>query len=128
MLKKTITYKDFNDVEHTEDFFFNLTKSELMEMEMSTKGGLAEAIEKSVSSKDSKSIIKIFKDLILKSYGEKDPTGKFFNKSEEISNRFANSIPYDILFMELVTDSDAAVKFFTGIIPANLDLQIAPKN
>lgn len=133
MLKKTITYVDYNGANRTEDFWFNLTKSEIMEMELTTEGGLAERIQKVVAAQDTKSIIKIFKDLILKAYGERDADGKSFNKSEEISNKFANSIPYDILFMELATDADAAAKFVNGIVPAGLeqknpDLQIAAKN
>ena len=123
MLKKSITYTDYNGVERTEDFYFNLTRSEIMEMEMSTEGGLAERIQKVVASQDTKSIIKIFKSLILKAYGEKDADAKSFNKSEELSNKFANSIPYDVLFMELATDADAAAKFVNGIVPAGLDQQ-----
>ena len=80
MLKKTITYTDYNGVERKEDFYFNLTKAELMEMEMSTEGGLAERIQKVVDTKDVPSIIKIFKDLVLKAYGEKSADGKRFIK------------------------------------------------
>ena len=80
MLKKTITYTDYNGVERKEDFYFNLTKAELMEMEMSTKGGLAEMIQRVVDSKDVPEIIKIFKELVLKAYGEKSPDGKRFIK------------------------------------------------
>ena len=82
MLKKTITYTDYNGVERKEDFYFNLTKAELMEMEMSTAGGLAETIQKIVDTKDAPSIIKIFKDLVLKAYGEKSADGKRFIKSK----------------------------------------------
>lgn len=119
MLKKTITYKDYNDVERTEDFYFNLTKAEIMEMELSTSGGLAEMIQRIVAAQDAPAIIKIFKDLVLKAYGEKSLDGKRFVKSEEITNGFAQTEAYSQLFMELATDADAAAKFINGLMPAD---------
>ena len=91
MLKKTITYTDYNSVERTEDFYFNLTKAELMEMEIGTTGGMADMIKRIVDAKDAPAIIKIFKELVLKAYGEKSADGKRFVKSEEISNGFAQT-------------------------------------
>lgn len=125
MLKKTITYTDYNNVKRTEDFYFNLSKAELMEMEMSTSGGLAEMINKIVAAQDTTAIIKIFKDLILKAYGEKSSDGKRIVKSEEISNAFAQTEAYSDLFMELATDADAAAAFVNGIVPADMAKQIA---
>ena len=124
MLKKTITYTDYNGVERTEDKYFNLSQAEVMEMEMSTAGGLVEMINGIVNAKDAPSIIKIFKELILKSYGEKSPDGKRFMKSEEISTAFAQTEAYSQLFMELAMDADAAAEFVNGIIPAD---KSAPK-
>ena len=94
MLKKTINYTDYNGMERKEDFYFNLNKAEVAEMELSTEGGLAEMIQKIVSSKDTPSIVKIFKDLILKAYGEKTPDGKRFVKSKELSDAFAQTEAY----------------------------------
>ena len=125
MLKKTITYTDYNQVERTEDFYFNLTKSEVMEMEMSTSGGMAEMIQRIIAAQDSPAIIKIFKELVLKAYGEKSPDGKRFIKSDEISTAFAQTEAYSNLFMELATDADAAAKFVNGIIPADVAQQAA---
>lgn len=121
MLKKTVTYIDYNGVERTEDFFFNLTKAELMEMEMSIAGGLIEMINKVVATKDAPVIIKIFKDLVLKAYGEKSPDGRRFIKTEEIAAAFSQTEAYSIIFMELATDADAAAKFVNGILPAAPD-------
>lgn len=123
MLKKTITYKDYNGTERTEDFYFNLTKAEVMEMEMSTSGGLAEMIENIVKAQDSPSIIKIFKNLILKAYGEKSPDGKRFMKVNDagvpLSVAFSQTEAFSILFMELATDAEAASNFVNGIIPSS---------
>ena len=122
MLKKTITYEDYNGTERTEDFYFNLTKAELMEMEMSTSGGLAEMIQNIVQAQDAPAIIKIFKDLVLKAYGEKSPDGKRFMKVNDagvpLSVAFSQTEAYSQLFMELATDADAASKFVNGIVPA----------
>lgn len=125
MLKKTITYIDYNGSERTEDFYFNLSKAEVMEMEMSTSGGLAEMITKIVAAQDAPAIIKIFKDLVLKAYGEKSPDGKRFIKSEEIATAFSQTEAYSQLFMELATDADAAAAFVNGIVPK--DIQPANK-
>ena len=120
MLKKTITYVDYNDQERTENFYFNLSKAELMEMEMSTTGGWAAMMQGIIDAKDTPSLIKMFKELILKAYGEKSADGKRFNKSPELSLAFAQTEAYSQLFMELALDAKAASEFVTGIIPAEL--------
>ena len=120
MLKKTITYTDYNGAERTEDFYFNLSKAEVMEMELSTAGGLAETIKKVVAAQDQPAIIKIFKDLILKAYGEKSLDGKRFKKNDELREEFAQTEAYSILFMELATDDKAAADFVNGIVPAEI--------
>ena len=125
MIKKTINYKDYNQVERTEDFYFNLSKAEVMEMEMSTSGGLAEMITRIVAAQDQPAIIKIFKDLILKAYGEKSPDGKRFIKSDELSIAFSQTEAYSQLFMELATDAEAASAFVNGIVPADMAKQAA---
>lgn len=125
MLKKTMTYTDYNDVERTEDFYFHLSKAELMEMEMSTSGGLADTITKIVAAQDTPSIIKIFKELILKAYGEKSPDGKRFIKSDELSTAFSQTEAYSKMFMELATDADEAAKFVNGIMPADVPRQVS---
>lgn len=120
MIKKTITFTDYNGIERTEDFYFNLTKAEVMEMEMSTTGGLAETIQKIVAAQDAPAIIKIFKNLVLKAYGEKSPDGRRFIKSDDISAAFSQTEAYSQIFMELATDADAAAKFVNGIVPADM--------
>lgn len=121
MLKKTVKYEDYNGTEREEDLYFNLTKAELMEMEMSITGGLAEMIQNIVKAQDAPAIIKIFKELILKAYGEKSADGKRFRKVDDngvpLSVAFSETEAYSQLFMELATDADKASEFINGIVP-----------
>lgn len=128
MIAKTITYIDYNNVERTEKFYFNLSNAEVMEMEMSTSGGLAEMIQRVVAAQDQPAIIKIFKDLILKAYGVKSPDGRKFVKSDELSLDFAQTEAYSQLFMELATDAEKASEFVNGIVPADMAKRIAEHN
>ena len=125
MLKKTITYKDYNGVERTEDFYFNLSKAEIMEMELSVDGGWTEMVKKVASAKDGPTIMKIFKDVIGKAYGEKSADGKYFEKSDELSRRFFQTEAYSDLFMELVTDAKKAADFMNQIVDS--DVQVDEK-
>lgn len=129
MLKKTITYKDYDGNTRTEDFYFNLTKAECMELEMSTTGGLSNTLDQIVKMQDNKKIIEVFKELILMSYGEKSPDGKHFYKSKEIRDAFSSTEAYSELFMELASDGDAATAFVTSVIPeVPEDVQARIKN
>lgn len=122
MLKQTIKYTDYNGVEREEAFWFNLNKAELMEMEMSTVGGFAEMIEKIIAAQDTPTLVKIFKEFILKAYGEKSPDGRGFMKLDEygrpLSRKFVQTEAYSELFMKLSTDAEAAAAFINGIVPA----------
>lgn len=121
MLKKTITYVDYNGMERTEDFYFNLSKAEVAEMELSVQGGFSKMLEEIIASKDNVQIVNLFKQMVLKSYGEKSPDGRRFIKSEEISQAFAQTEAYSEIFMELALNEDKAAEFVNGIMPANLD-------
>ncbi len=121
MLKKAITYTDYNGVERKEDFYFNLSKAEVMEMELGTEGGLSYMIQKIVAAQDIPSIAKIFKDLILKAYGEKSADGKRFIKNPELSEAFSQTEAYSELFMGLATNPEEAATFVNGIMPGNIE-------
>lgn len=118
MLKKTITYTNYNEEEVTEDFYFNLSKAECLEWEMTAQGSLTDQLTAIVNSKDKKKIIETFKDVIFKAYGEKTQDGKHFVKSHELSVAFSHTEAYSNLFMELATKTDAAIEFVNGIIPS----------
>lgn len=120
MLKKTITYTDFNGEEVSEDLFFHLSQAELVELEMSKDGGFAETMQKIIADENGKEIIAEFKKIVLMSYGKKSPDGKRFVKNQQLRDEFESSEAYSTLFMELVTNADSAAEFVNGIIPANL--------
>lgn len=119
MLKKTMTYTDFDGVERTEDFYFNFTQAEITEMQYSVDGGLEARLKKIVETKNQPAIIREFKKLVLDAYGEKSDDGKRFMKSQEIRDKFASTNAYSDLFMELATDAQKASDFVNAIIPKN---------
>lgn len=117
MLTKEITYTDFNGEERTEKFYFNLTKSELMEKQLTHPGGYVEYLERIIAAKDQALVVEAFRDLILEAYGEKSDDGKRFVKSKTISEGFHQTEAYSELFMSLIGNPDEAAAFVRGIIP-----------
>lgn len=131
MIMKTIKYTDYEGVERTENFFFNLTKAELITMDFEVEGGFKKKLEKIIESQSQKELIDVFKDIIFRSYGEKSPDGRRFIKSKELSEAFTQTEAYSELFMELATNTDAAEAFIKGIMPpdvANGTYAIPDKN
>ena len=120
MIKKTVTYKDFDGNERTEDFYFHLTEQELTEWELSVDGGLSGVLTRIINSKDNKKIIEVFKDLLIRSYGVKTPDGRGFIKNEEVLNDFKYTQAFSDIYMELATDDKAAADFVNGVIPESL--------
>lgn len=118
MIKKTVTYEDFNGLKRTEDFYFNLTEAELLEIQVSTGGnGVAEMMRKMIDANDMPAILAFFKDFVLRAYGEKSLDGRRFMKNDEIREGFAQTNAYPIIFMELATNDKAAAEFVNGVIP-----------
>lgn len=120
MLKKVITFTDYNGVERKEEHYFNLTKSELVKMQYSINGGYGEMVQRAIEAKDGKVIMNVIEELIDKSYGIKSLDGRRFEKSEEITKAFKQTEAYDQLFIELVTDDVKAAEFINGIRPADI--------
>lgn len=121
MLKKTITYTDYNGHQRTEDFYFNLNKAELVELELSASGGLTVMMDRIIAAEDNPTLFKIFKDLVLKAYGIKSDDGRKFIKNQEVRDDFAQTEAYSVLVMELVSDAEKAAEFFNLIIPQDSD-------
>lgn len=120
MLKKTIEYTDYNGTKRTEDFYFNLSKAEIAEMELEIPGGMTTMLQRITAAQDTPSLIKIFKDLILRSYGVKSDDGKRFIKSQQLKDEFSQTEAYSELFMELATNAEAASAFVNGILPSDV--------
>lgn len=124
MIKETRKYVDFDGVEREEDFYFNFTKAELLQMELSVKGGFHAYIEQIVKAKNETELIRLFKELLEKSYGVKSPDGRRFIKNAEVLEDFKQTEAYSDLFLELATDADKASKFVNGIFPAALQAEV----
>ena len=126
---ENVEYTDYNGVERKEDFFFNLTKAELLEMEMGIVGGFNAMVQRAIDAQDQPTLIATFKDLLLKSVGVKSADGRRFIKNDEVRADFKETEAYSILFMKYATDAEAASKFINGIVPKDLAQeaqQIAP--
>lgn len=122
MIQKTFKYTDFNGNVQEETFYFNISKAEAIEMEVSEKEGLSTALQKIVDSKDNKQILATFKDVLMRAVGEKSEDGKRFIKNDDIRDAFIQSPAYDELFMELMTDAGAGAEFIQAVLPQDLDL------
>lgn len=120
MIKWNITFTDYNDNEVSENFYFNLNKAELSDMQFRVNGAYSQFIERIVNTRDTQTIGEEFKKLILNSYGEKSDDGRRFKKSKELRDSFEQSPAYPVLYMELLSDADKAAKFVRGILPKDL--------
>ena len=125
MYQKTVTYEDYKGNTRTEDFYFNLNKAELVELELSTKGGLTVMMDRIIAAQDNATLFKIFKDLVSKSYGVLSDDGRKFVKNQEVLDDFMQTEAYSIIFSELATNAEAAAEFFNNVIPQNLAKELA---
>lgn len=131
MIKKTVTYKDYNGLERTESFYFHFNQAEILDMEMSTEGGFAERIQRIIDAKDQPSLMKIIKKFVLDAYGVKSADGKRFIKNDEVKTAFVENPAYSVIFMDLVTDDKLAAEFVNGVVPEDMKdrfAEIAAKN
>ena len=124
MLKREITYENFNGAKETDTFYFNLTRTEIVELEVSYESGLEASIQRIIDSKDVKALITEFKRIVLLAYGVRSEDGKRFVKSDKLREEFSQTAAYDALFMELATDENAAVVFIKGILPADMSKEL----
>lgn len=124
MLKREIKYEDFNGETVVDTFYFNISKPELIEMEVEYEQGLGKFLQSIIDTSDHKELIKKFKEIVLLAYGEKSDDGKYFIKSDEMKNKFSQSAAYTTLFMELAQNDNAAVIFLRGVLPQDMIGQI----
>ena len=124
MLKKTITYTDYDGMERTEDFWFNLSKTELTKLDAELPGGVLGVLRKIIDKKDRKALVDFIETLILRSYGEKTLDGKRFVKTPEMAEEFMQTPAYDELFMSILSDTDSQTSFINGVIPQSMAKEI----
>jgi len=127
MLVKKVGYTDYKGIKREDELYFNLSKAEVAEMELSHEGGLSAKIERIVATQNGGEIIALFKDLIIKSYGTISDDGKRFIKNDKLREEFLQTEAYSELFMELASDADAASAFVNGIIPQVANKEVATK-
>lgn len=125
MLKKTLTYKDLDGNSVTEDFYFNISKAEITELELSVKGGFASHLNKIVGSDNGKDILATFKEILRLSVGRRSEDGRRFIKNQEITDEFFQTEAYSDLFMQLVTDAEFSAEFVTAILPSDMNEVLA---
>ena len=128
MFKKTVTYEDWNGESVTEDFYFNLTRTEILEMEYSLRPGqtFTELVTSLMETKDTGEVLSLIKEIVLASYGRKSADGKRFVKNAEIREEFEQSMAFDEIYIELASDSSMAADFVNGIMPKALQDQLGP--
>lgn len=120
MYKCALTYEDFDGNSITEDFYFNLTKAEIIELEAEWEGGLQGTLDRLTKANDVKALVEMFKGLIAKTYGQRSEDGKRFRKTPDILGDFMDTNAYSEMFIKLATDSDFAAEFVNGIMPRDL--------
>ena len=125
MIKKTVTYKDLNGKERTETFYFHYFESEIMDMEMSEEGGLAERIQRIIDAKDQPSLLKVIKKFVIDAYGVKSDDGRRFDKSQEVKDTFVECPAFSKIYMELLTDDKAAAEFVNRVVPEDMKETLA---
>lgn len=117
MLKKTIKFTDFDGNEREETFYFNLTKAEAMEMQLSHNGGISSMLKRIIEEKDQKKIMEFFKEFVHKTYGVKSDDGRTFVKNQKVLDEFISTEAYSNLFVELATNESVAADFINGVLP-----------
>ena len=125
MIKKTVTYEDYNGETRTETFYFHFTEAEILDMEMSTEGGFAERIQRIIDAKDQSALMKLIKKVVIDAYGVKSPDGKRFIKNDEVKAAFLECPAYSDIFMDMVTDDKLAAEFVNGVVPKNMKNRFA---
>lgn len=124
MYKIREKYEDYDGNERVEEFYFNLTKAEITDMELTTEGGMSAMLNRIIAAKDTSKLIAVFKDLILRSYGQKSPDGRRFIKSEELTKEFTETPAYSQIYLRLATDDKAATEFVNNVIPKDLQKEV----
>ena len=125
MIKKTVTYTDYNGEQRTETFYFHYTEAEILDMEMSEEGSFADRIQRIIDAKDKTALMKLIKKFVIDEYGVKSEDGKRFMKNDELKTAFLECPAYSDIFMEMVTNDEIAAEFVNGVIPSTMKDRVA---
>ena len=125
MIKKTVTYTDYNGEQRTETFYFHYTEAEILDMEMSEEGSFADRIQRIIDAKDKTALMKLIKKFVIDAYGVKSEDGKRFMKNDELKTAFLECPAYSDIFMEMVTNDEIAAEFVNGVIPSTMKDRVA---
>ena len=125
MIKKTVTYTDYNGEQRTETFYFHYTEAEILDMEMSEEGSFADRIQRIIDAKDKTALMKLIKKFVIDAYGVKSEDGKRFMKNDELKTAFLECPAYSDIFMEMVTNDEIAAEFVNGVIPSTMKERVA---
>lgn len=126
MLKKVVTYTDFNGDSRTEALYFHLSQTELMKLNFET-GGVKDLLVEMVSKHDIAGITNLFDRLIRMSYGKKSQDGRNFVKRPEFTEDFVSTPAYDQIYMECISDENKAMEFMNGIMPEGVQANSVSK-
>lgn len=125
MIKKTVTYTDYNGESRTETFYFHYTEAEILDMEMSEEGSFTERIQRIIDAKDKTALMKLIKKFVIDAYGVKSEDGKRFMKNDEVKAAFVECPAYSDIFMDMVTNDELAAEFVNGVIPNTMRDRVA---
>ena len=125
MIKKTVTYTDYNGEQRTETFYFHYTEAEILDMEMSEEGSFVDRIQRIIDAKDKTALMKLIKKFVIDAYGVKSEDGKRFMKNDELKTAFLECPAYSDIFMEMVTNDEIAAEFVNGVIPSTMKDRVA---
>lgn len=124
MFKKTVTYRDFNDVERTEEYFFHLSTTEVLKLEKNKDGSLSEQLEKIQRDEDEAAMLDMITKLVLLAYGEKSEDGRRFVKSDKLVEEFTETEAYSQIFLDIMTNENELIDFITGILPKEMSQEV----
>lgn len=120
MVRREIKFTDFNGKSQTEVGYFNINKAELGKLQMRHNGTYLDYLKLLSERKKVEEMYNFVYELILDSYGEKDPEGRKFIKTPEMRTDFEQSLAFSEMIVDLVSNPDDLANFVKGIMPPDL--------
>lgn len=124
MLKERIKYVDHDGKEYERDFYFHLSKADLIKLEVGHNGGLETYLGNIINSQDNAEIMQNFETIFKIAYGIKLPDDSFVKRPEETEKFFASEAWSEFL-VKLISDADYAAKVINNLVPKEISEQAA---